>query len=82
MLGFAGTPDAANRAIAIFDFEKAIAQVHWTRIDSRDADKRYNKLTFADIEAMAPGFHSSRNRFGPDPQITIPASDFAKILHK
>ena len=56
MLGFAGTPDAANRANAIFDFEKVIAQVHWTRIDSRDADKRYNKLTFADIEAKAPGF--------------------------
>ena len=56
MLGFAGTPDAANRANAIFDFEKAIAQVHWTRIESRDADKRYNKLTFADIEARAPGF--------------------------
>ncbi|WP_404369356.1 M13 family metallopeptidase [Sphingomonas sp. MMS24-J45] len=56
MLGFLGTPDAATRANAIFDFEKSIAQVHWTRIESRDADKRYNKLTFADIEAKAPGF--------------------------
>ena len=56
MLDFAGTPDAANRANAVFDFEKAIAQVHWTRIESRDADKRYNKQTFADIEAKAPGF--------------------------
>ena len=56
MLGFVGTPDAATRANAIFDFERAIAQVHWTRIESRDADKRYNKLTFADIETRAPGF--------------------------
>jgi putative endopeptidase len=56
MLGFAGSPDAAVRANAIFDFEKAIAQVHWSRIESRDADKRYNKLTFAEIEAKAPGF--------------------------
>jgi putative endopeptidase len=56
MLGFAGTPDAAKRAAAIFDFEKAIATVHWTRIESRDADKRYNKRTFAEIEAQAPGF--------------------------
>lgn len=56
MLAFAGTPDAAARAEAIFAFEKAIAQVHWTRIASRDADKRYNKRTFAQIEAEAPGF--------------------------
>ena len=56
MLGFIGTPDASARANAIFDFEKAIAQVHWTRIESRDADKRYNKLTFAEIQAKAPGF--------------------------
>ena len=56
MLGFVGTPDAAARANAIFDFEKSIATVHWTRIESRDADKRYNKLSFADIEAKAPGF--------------------------
>jgi putative endopeptidase len=56
MLGFTGRPDAAARANAIFDFEKALAQVHWTRIESRDADKRYNKLTFADIQARAPGF--------------------------
>ncbi|WP_353205123.1 M13-type metalloendopeptidase [Sphingomonas sp.] len=56
MLGFVGTPDATARAAAIFDFEKAIATVHWTRIESRDADKRYNKLTFADIETKAPGF--------------------------
>ena len=56
MLGFVGTPDAAARAGAIFEFEKSIATVHWTRIESRDADKRYNKLTFADIESKAPGF--------------------------
>ena len=56
MLGFTGAPHAAARANAIFDFEKGIAQVHWTRIESRDADKRYNKLTFADIQAKAPGF--------------------------
>ena len=56
MLGFTGASDGAARANAIFDFEKAIAQVHWTRIESRDADKRYNKLSFADIQAKAPGF--------------------------
>ncbi|MGL4313087.1 MAG: M13 family metallopeptidase [Sphingomonas sp.] len=56
MLGFTGVSDATARANAVFELEKAIAEVHWTRIESRDADKRYNKLTFADIEAKAPGF--------------------------
>lgn len=56
MLSFAGAGDTTSRASAIFDFEKSIAQVHWTRIESRDADKRYNKLTFADIQTRAPGF--------------------------
>lgn len=56
MLGFAGVPDPVSRANAIFNFEKNVAQVHWTRIESRDADKRYNKLTFTEIEAKAPGF--------------------------
>ena len=38
----AGEPDGAARAKAIVDFETEIAKVHWTRIESRDADKRYN----------------------------------------
>jgi len=56
MLGFTGVSDRDARAKAIVQFEKNIAKVHWTRIESRDADKRYNKLTFAEIEAKAPGF--------------------------
>ena len=34
----------------------ALATAHWTRIESRDADKTYNKWTAADFAAKAPGF--------------------------
>ena len=56
MLGFAGTPGADARAAAIMAFETKLAQAHWTRIESRDADKTYNKWTRADFDAKAPGF--------------------------
>ncbi len=56
MLSLAGEPDADGRAKAIVDFETQIAQVSWTRIDSRDADKTYNKMTVAQLVQTAPGF--------------------------
>jgi len=56
MLTLAGEPDAEARAKAIVDLETAIAQVHWDNIQNRDADKTYNKMTVAQLQAMAPGF--------------------------
>jgi putative endopeptidase len=55
MLTLAGEPNAAARAKAIVDFETAIAKVSWTRIDSRDATKTYNKMTLAQLQKLAPG---------------------------
>ncbi|HET8613726.1 MAG TPA: M13 family metallopeptidase, partial [Sphingomonas sp.] len=52
----AGEPNAQARAQAVYDFEHRIAEIHWNRIDSRDADKTYNKWTRADFDAKAPGF--------------------------
>ena len=56
MLTLAGEPDAAARAKALLAFETAIAKVSWTRTDSRDADKTYNKMAVADLVKSAPGF--------------------------
>ncbi len=56
LLTLAGEKDAAARAAAVLAFETAIAKEHWTRIDSRDADKTYNKLTLAQLAQTAPGF--------------------------
>ncbi|MFN3432899.1 MAG: M13 family peptidase, partial [Sphingomonas sp.] len=56
VLTLAGEPNAAARAKAIVDFETQIAQVSWSRVDSRDANKTYNKTRVADLTANAPGF--------------------------
>ena len=56
MLALAGQADAGSRAAALMAFETDIAKVHWSQVDSRDADKTYNKLTLADLQSRAPGF--------------------------
>ncbi len=56
IFALAGEPDAKARAAALMAFETEIAKVHWTQVDSRDADKTYNKTTLADLERSAPGF--------------------------
>ncbi len=56
VLSLAGETNAASRAKAIMDFETGIATVHWTRVDSRDSVKTYNKMSLAQLEKAAPGF--------------------------
>ncbi|MBB4154111.1 putative endopeptidase [Sphingomonas jinjuensis] len=56
LLTLAGEQNAEARAAAILAFETQIAQVSWTRVDSRDATKTYNKMSVADLQKMAPGF--------------------------
>lgn len=56
VLELANEPNAEARANAIVAFETRIARGHWTRIDSRDADKTYNKVTIASLAQTAPGF--------------------------
>jgi len=56
MLTLAGETNAAARARAILDFETGIARVSWTREDSSDATKTYNKMSLAQLQKLAPGF--------------------------
>jgi putative endopeptidase len=56
LLTLAGEPNAEARAAALVAFETQVARVSWTRIDSRDADKTYNKMTLAQLQQSAPGF--------------------------
>lgn len=56
MLSLAGEPNAEARAKAVLDFETKIAKAHWTRAQSRDSDKTYNKMTLAELAKSAPGF--------------------------
>jgi len=59
MLTLAGESNAAARAKAILAYETKVAKVHWTRADSRDANKTYNKMTLAEVRKSAPGFDFS-----------------------
>lgn len=56
VLMLAGEGDAAARAAALVAFETGIARAHWTRIDSRDADKTYNRTDVSQLAQSAPGF--------------------------
>ncbi len=56
MFTLAGEPDAEARAKAVVDFETQVAQAHWTNVQSRDADKTYNKMSVAQLAELTPGF--------------------------
>ena len=56
VLQLAGEKDAASRAKAILAFETGIAKVHWTRAESRNVSKTYNKMSLAEVRKFAPGF--------------------------
>ena len=56
MLTLAGETNAEARAKAVLAYETQIARAHWTRTESRDANKTYNKMTVAQLQRLAPGF--------------------------
>ncbi|MFD2365181.1 M13 family metallopeptidase [Pseudoduganella sp. GCM10020061] len=56
MLALAGNKDAAAKAAQILALETALAEVQWTRVDNRDANKRYNKFEVSKLDTLAPGF--------------------------
>jgi len=56
LLTLAGESNAEQRAAAVMGFERGIAQVHWTRVQSRDDEATYNRWALADFPRNAPGF--------------------------
>ncbi len=47
---------AAEGAKLVFDLETEIASHHWDVVASRDWERMYNMRTFAEFEALTPGF--------------------------
>ncbi len=70
MLTLAGEKDAQTRGDAIFAMEKRIAEVQWTREDSGDATKTYNKMTLAQLDGITPGLKLSPVLTKMSPKIT------------
>jgi putative endopeptidase len=56
MLTLAGHKDAALEAAKIVALETEIAKVQWSAVENRDPVKRYNKMTFAQLKDLMPGF--------------------------
>jgi putative endopeptidase len=56
LLGLAGIDDADAKAEAIMALETRLAEKQWTKVDSRDAEKTYNKYAFEDLPELMPGF--------------------------
>jgi len=56
VLTMTGVKDADTRADAVFKLETAIAKAHWAAADRRDAERTYNPMTIAELDAFAPGF--------------------------
>ncbi|MGZ5214643.1 MAG: M13 family metallopeptidase [Caldimonas sp.] len=48
--------DAAATAPAIVAFETALARGQWTKVESRDPVKRYNRVDIAALAPLCPGF--------------------------
>ncbi|MBS0473012.1 MAG: peptidase M13 [Proteobacteria bacterium] len=56
MLKRIGWKDPKANAKAIVAFETAIANASWTRAQDRDPVATYNKMSVAELAALAPGF--------------------------
>ncbi|MGY0651279.1 M13 family metallopeptidase [Luteimonas sp. A537] len=56
LLELAGWDQAQANAQRVFDFEKAVAEAHWTRAESRDRSRTYNPVERAAFATTAPGF--------------------------
>ena len=56
MLSAAGHENSAEAAKAVMALETRIAEAHLSRVDSRDAEKNYNKRSAAEIAELLKGF--------------------------
>jgi putative endopeptidase len=60
MLTLAGFKDAEARGAAVYALEEKMAAAHWTRLENRDPQKTYNKMTIVELQKMAPGVEWSQ----------------------
>ncbi len=54
MLAMAGLPDPAGLAELVLAVEHRLAALHWTRVESRDATRTYNRLSRSELVELAP----------------------------
>jgi len=57
LLTEAGVNKPKNRAKKILAFETRLAEGHWSRVEQRDREKIYNKMSLSELKKMAPGIN-------------------------
>ncbi|WDD97987.1 M13 family metallopeptidase [Thalassomonas actiniarum] len=57
MYKLAGLTDGQTAAKTIMNLESQLAEHHWTRVESRNSEKRYNKFATADLSGLTDGFN-------------------------
>ncbi|MBV8535309.1 MAG: M13 family metallopeptidase, partial [Alphaproteobacteria bacterium] len=82
MLTLAGIADTAARADRIYALEAALAKVHWTNADRRDAIKTYNPMPFSELEGLAPGFPWKAYFAAADIPLTTPRGERQVTVHE
>jgi putative endopeptidase len=55
-LALLGVKDADKGGSAVLALETRLAQSHWTNVETREAEKVYNKFEVAQLKALSPGF--------------------------
>lgn len=56
MFSLAGIDGGAEKATKIMEMETGMSQAHWSRVESRNRDKTYNKFTLAEMQEKHPNF--------------------------
>ncbi|RAK00590.1 M13 family metallopeptidase [Aliidiomarina maris] len=59
MLSAAGHDDAESAAERIYALEERLAEAHWTRAESRDAEATYNKMSKEELDELLGEFNYS-----------------------
>ncbi len=57
LLTLAGLPDAEGAAQRIIALETRLAKPQWTKVENRDDEKAYNKLSAAELTALLPNLN-------------------------
>jgi len=57
MYNIAGISDSKTAAKNIMALETSLAEYHWTRVQSRDSEKRYNKFATNDLNSITNKFN-------------------------
>ena len=57
MLTLAGLANAKESAISIMALETKLADFHWTRVETRDSEKSYNKIATNDLSSLTDKFN-------------------------